>query len=224
MNRHDVLADPTRQALLDALRGADAPLDVQTLAAGVGLRPNSVREQLRHLEAAGMVRVSVAPAAGRGRPGFRYRISPTGAEAGDPWKLLGTSLADELLDRPEAATILSAAGERWGRTAVTGVSAVTVHGGRNRAPGGTPVETIAAVMTEAGFAADHPQPGDREIRLRACPFLPLERRHLPLVCGMHLGFVRGALRELGSPVDAVSIEPFVRPDLCVAHLGSPAHD
>ena len=212
MNRHDVLADPTRRALLDALRGAEGPLDVRAMASLVGRRPNSVREQLRRLESAGMVRVSVSPAAGRGRPGLRYRISPSGAEAGEPWKILGTALADELLDRPGAADIMSAAGERWGRTAVADVD-----------PRPTPIETVAAVMTEAGFAAERPEPADMEIRLRACPFLPLERRQLPLVCGMHLGFVRGALRALGSSLEATSIEPFVRADLCVAHLGSPVH-
>jgi hypothetical protein len=31
--------------------------------------------------------------------------------------------------------------------------------------------------------------------------------------------MRGALEELGSPLDAVRLEPFVEPDLCLAHLG-----
>ena len=62
------------------------------------------------------------------------------------------------------------------------------------------------------------RPVTTSINLRACPFVPIERRHLPVVCGIHLGFIRGAFRELGSARDATSIEPLVRPDLCVARL------
>jgi predicted ArsR family transcriptional regulator len=78
---------------------------------------------------------------------------------------------------------------------------------------------VTRLLAEAGFAPEPLAPGDDEVRLHACPFLPLEPRRLPAVCGIHLGFLRGALRELGSSRDAVSIEPFVRPDLCVARLG-----
>jgi len=31
--------------------------------------------------------------------------------------------------------------------------------------------------------------------------------------------MRGALRELGAPFDAISLEPFVKPALCLANLG-----
>jgi hypothetical protein len=40
-----------------------------------------------------------------------------------------------------------------------------------------------------------------------------------VVCGVHLGLMRGILRELGAPFDAISLEPFVEPALCLAHLG-----
>jgi predicted ArsR family transcriptional regulator len=81
------------------------------------------------------------------------------------------------------------------------------------------IDVVVALLADAGFAPEPVAPGDDAINLRSCPFLPIEHRHLPVVCGIHLGFIRGALRELGSTRDATSIEPLVRPDLCVARLG-----
>jgi hypothetical protein len=30
--------------------------------------------------------------------------------------------------------------------------------------------------------------------------------------------MRGALRQMGAPLDAAALEPYVEPDLCLAHL------
>jgi predicted ArsR family transcriptional regulator len=210
---HAVLADPTRRALLAVLREADGPLGVRAIALRVGLHPNSAREQLRHLEDGGFVHSSTAPSSGRGRPGLRYRLSSAAEAAAEPWRTLGTALADELLEVPGAEGVWAAAGERWGRRAAAGADAE-----------GTAGDRLADLLADAGFAPDAPRPGDTELRLRACPFLPLERHHLPVVCGMHLGFISGALHELGSHVEAIAIEPFVQPDLCVARFGSPILD
>lgn len=210
-DRHAVLADPTRRALLDALRAADGPQGVRALADRLALHPNSVREQLRRLEEAGLVRASTAAPSGRGRPGLRFETVP---EPEDPYRVLAGVLADEVAELPDAPALWSAAGQRWGRAAATVA--------RDAAPAGVPPEPMAVVaglLADAGFAPEPLAPDDDEVRLRACPFLPIERRRLPAVCGIHLGFLRGALRELGSPRDAVSIEPFVGPDLCVARLG-----
>jgi len=210
-DRHAVLADPTRRALLDALREADGPQGVRALAARLALHPNSVREQLRRLEEAGLVRASIAAPSGRGRPGLRFETVP---EPEDPYRVLAGVLADEVAELPDASSLWAAAGQRWGRAA----AAVA----RDAVPAGVPPEPMTVVtglLADAGFAPDPLAPDADEVRLRACPFLPIERRRLPAVCGIHLGFLRGALRELGSSRDAVSIEPFVGPDLCVARLG-----
>ena len=220
-DRHAVLADPSRRALLDALRRSPGPVDVKTLADRVGLHPNSTREQLRRLAESGLVRVTTAPASGRGRPGLLYNAAPE-ADA-DPYRLLAGVLADELAGRPDAGSLAGAAGERWGRQAVAGLGAGLVPGTDAGVVRPTPtadgdVATVVALLAEAGFAPETPAPGAMELRLRTCPFVPLERRHLETVCGVHLGFLRGALRELGSGVDAASIHPFVTPDLCTARL------
>jgi predicted ArsR family transcriptional regulator len=212
IDRHALLADPTRRAILDALGDAPADLGVRELAIGLGLHANSVRDQLRRLEAAGLVRVSVAAPVGRGRPAMRYGLAP---QPEDPYRTLAGVLADQVAALPDAAPASEAAGERWGRRAAASSRAAS----SSRAAAGDPVDAVVALLAEAGFDPEPVDAEGREIRLRACPFLPIDRRHLPVVCGVHLGFVRGALRELGSPRDAIAIEPFVRPDLCVARLG-----
>ena len=39
-----------------------------------------------------------------------------------------------------------------------------------------------------------------------------------MICGVHLGLMRGALEALGAPLEATRLEPFVAPHLCLAHL------
>ena len=212
-HRHVALADPTRRALVHALREAAAPLGVGDLAGAVGLHHNSVREQMRRLEVAGLVQVSHAAPSGRGRPGLRFALAP---EPEDPYRVLAGVLADEVAALPGVEAVSAAAGERWGKAAASGIVASAAE--RGAAPP-EPLGAVVALLADAGFAPEPVAPGGDAINLRACPFLPIERRHLPVVCGIHLGFVRGALRELGSTRDAISIEPLVRPDLCVARLG-----
>jgi len=42
--------------------------------------------------------------------------------------------------------------------------------------------------------------------------------HREIVCGVHLGLMRGVLAEQSAPVAAERLEPFVEPNLCIAHL------
>jgi predicted ArsR family transcriptional regulator len=208
-DRHAVLADPTRRAVLAALDGASAPLGVRDLADALGLHVNSIREQLRRLEQAGLVKVSRAAPRGRGRPSLQYtRI----AKLEDPYRVLANALADQVAALPHPRRAARAAGERWGR------EAASMAAGRRDGSASDDLAVVHALLDEAGFAPEAVAPAASEIRLRACPFLPFDRRHLKVVCGVHLGFIRGALRELGSPREAIAIEPFVGPDLCIARL------
>lgn len=210
-HRHRLLAGLTRSRLLAILRQADGPLGVRELAAIVGLHRNSVREQLDQLVDAGLVARSIASPAGRGRPGLRYVARP---DDGDPdpdaYRELARVLADQLALQPDRITAATGAGERWGRMLAA-----------EMAP--TPVVTdaldrLVMLLDAAGFAPERPAGASDPIRLRHCPFDPVARAHEDVVCGIHLGLMRGALRELGAPLDAIRLEPFVAPDLCIVHL------
>ena len=77
------------------------------------------------------------------------------------------------------------------------------------------------LLAELGF---EPEPADgrrtREIRLRHCPFQNLAEQHGEVICSVHLGLMQGALTAMRAPVTVDRLDPFVEPDLCVAHLAS----
>lgn len=209
--RHRLLSGVTRSRLLDVLQASSRPMGIAELADDLGLHPNSVREQLARLVDAGVVERAVAPPAGRGRPGLRYRARPENDER-EPYRTLARVLAEQLARTPEPSTASIAAGERWGRSLVGDTErAVTEEEAVGR---------VVALLDQAGFEPEAPTRPSDPIRLRRCPFDPLARTESSVVCGVHLGLMRGALAELDAPLDAIALEPFVEPDLCLAHLGA----
>lgn len=188
-------------------------MGVRELADAVDLHPNTAREHLDQLVSAHLVTRAPAEPSGRGRPGLRYQAVPNDVDE-DPqaYRELAGVLAGELARRPNVSAAAASAGERWGRQ---------MAAGRAPAPTDTQaIERLVALLDEVGFAPEPATQGGAPIRLRHCPFATLAHHRRDVVCGVHLGLMRGALSELGAPLDAVSLEPFVEPDLCVAHLGA----
>jgi predicted ArsR family transcriptional regulator len=127
-----------------------------------------------------------------------------------PYAQLAAVLADQLGATDRAADAATEAGTRWGRAIAAGTE-----------PAETPAEAMARLvrlLDEAGFEPEPPEDADGPIRLRRCPFGRLAVEREPVVCGVHLGLMRGALESMRAPLEATSLEPFVRPDLCLAHL------
>lgn len=211
--RHRVLAGISRSRLLAVLRQASGPMGVRELADAVDLHPNTTREHLDQLVASGLVTREASQPSGRGRPALRYVAEPITSEE-DPraYRALASVLAKELALRPDVDVAATSAGERWGHA--------IAHGRAPALSTADAVDRLVDVLDEAGFAPDHPAGPDQPIRLRRCPFAPLAREQGDVVCAVHLGLMRGALRELGAPLDAASLEPFVEPTLCLAHLGA----
>lgn len=206
--RHRALAGVSRSRLLAVLRGSDLPMGIAELAAAVGLHHNTAREHLDQLVRAGLVRRETAPALGRGRPGLRYSAEPQAAEdRSSAYRSLAAVLAAEIAERDDAPDAAMTAGERWGRAAVQGSAGNAAD----------PVGVLVGLLDEVGFEPERAPDG--EIRLRPCPFGSLARERGDVVCNVHLGLMRGALRELHAPVDARDLVPFVEPNLCLAHLG-----
>ena len=184
-------------------------MGIRELADAVGLHPNSVREQLARLAEAGLVATEAASPSGRGRPRLRYVARPEEDEQ-EPYRALARVLAEELERMADPATRAAEAGERWGRALIRPAGIVTDEDAA--------VGRLVGLLADAGFEPEGPDLPGGPIRLRRCPFEPLARDHRVVVCGVHLGLMRGALREMGAPLDAVTVEPFVQPDLCLAHL------
>jgi len=76
---------------------------------------------------------------------------------------------------------------------------------------------LAGLLDELGFAPHTTGPG-QAIELHRCPFRQVAEEHSPVVCGVHLGLMQGALTGRGAPMRASSLEPFVTPQLCLAHF------
>jgi len=184
-------------------------MGIRELADAVGLHPNSVREQLARLAEAGLVATEAASPSGRGRPRLHYVARPEEDEQ-EPYRALARVLAEELERMADPATRAAEAGERWGRALIRPAGIVTDEDAA--------VGRLVGLLADAGFEPEGPDLPGGPIRLRRCPFEPLARDHRGVVCGVHLGLMRGALREMGAPLDAVTVEPFVQPDLCLARL------
>ena len=79
------------------------------------------------------------------------------------------------------------------------------------------IAAVVRMLGDIGFAPE--VSADRTaIHLHRCPFRELAERHPDVVCGAHLGMLQGALDELGAPVSATRLLPFVQPDLCIVTL------
>lgn len=216
--RHRALAGETRGQLLGALRDAGQPLGLRELAATVGLHANTAREHLRLLVEAGLVTCELAPPAGRGRPGLRYSADPAATDAGDdprPYAQLAAVLADQLARTKDPVAEAVEAGTRWGHAVAAGMP-----------PAETDADAMARILDlldQAGFEPEAPERHNEPIRLHRCPFGRLAVDRERVVCGVHLGLMRGALASIGAPIDATGLEPFVEPNLCLAHVGARAH-
>lgn len=198
----------SRAAILDRLRDQPEPLTQSALVAATGRHPNTVREHLEGLVRAGLVRRSLAAPLGRGRPAWLYEAVGDPGSADSEYAGLAAALAAAIArssSRPrEDAT---AAGEAWGHELV-----------RDRAESATdPADArarVVALLDDLGFAPEQDAADPAEVRLTRCPLLAAAHRHPEVVCGVHLGIVRGALEEYGVSPAGSDLAPFSVPGAC----------
>ncbi len=213
---HRALAGASRVRIMELLRAGQS-LDAHELGKGVGLHPNTVRSHLDLLIEAGLVEGLPAPSTGPGRPRVVYRLMegrtfPAGDEPG--YKLLAQILASYLTGTardPSAAA--EEAGNAWGHYLTEKAEPFA------RLTAAQATQRIQALFQELGFAPEVRAEGDRQrILLHRCPFRETAETTPEVVCAVHLGLLRGALDEIGAPLEATLLEPFVEPSLCVAHM------
>ena len=206
--QHRVLGGVSRSRLLAILGESGRWLTVRDLAGNAGPRANTTREHLDQLVAAGLVERRLAEPRGRGRPAFQYRAKRRVDDAG-AYRALAGVLADAVAQRHDPAGDAIAAGERWGKKLVQAPLESST----------APVDQLVELLDELGFDPSLTV-ADSVIELRRCPFGSLARTQGNVVCNVHLGLMRGALRQLDSPTQTLSLVPFVAPSLCLAHLGA----
>jgi predicted ArsR family transcriptional regulator len=213
LRRYRALGDPSRARILAAL-SAEAPLDASELATRTGLHVSTVRMHVKVLQHSGLLRAERVSSGRRGRPRFVYSATDAVAEEGDRrYRLLAGVLATLAARTGSETAELETLGEATGRSLVESPAPDA------NIPDDESVAGLLAVLEQTGFAPELAgERRGRRILMRSCPFLELARQHRDVICPIHLGLIRGALSELGASSTATRLEPFVRPDLCVAHL------
>lgn len=222
-----LLASPVRRAIVDHLEHhrVESPADrtrppgltAAELAGVLELHVTTVRFHVDQLVAAGILQAEFSRSFGVGRPRKVYSVAPgsfggSGDEHG--LKLLTGLLAEAFGDGGSPAE----AGEAWARRHVPTSDAPAAS-----TPGEWlgKVGQVIDVLHEWGYRPDlttTDQGRTARVDLHNCPFLDLAQTHPAVVCGVHRGLIRGALNQLGEPEAHVSLEPFVEPLLCQAHI------
>lgn len=199
--------------MLHTVQGQPEPVTLAVLVSTTGLHANTLREHLEALVRAELVQRHRAHPSGRGRPAWLYEaVEPTGAPEGVEYLELAATLAafiSRTSDSPREDAI--AAGMEWGRVLAQSRSAIGAPGdeaGRREA---------VALLADIGFA---PASDSRHgtVRLTRCPLLEAAYKHPEVVCGVHLGIVRGALTVYGGDPSGTDLVPFAEPGACRLEL------
>ena len=184
---------PARRRVLRALADAGRPLTLSELSEQTGSHPNTLREHLTPLVAAGWVEqvAALGDPGRRGRPPLSYRANGVPPDAGA--SLLNALLA-EVNASLDADALALRAGERWGDGFGAGTRA-----------------DLVTHLADLGFA---PRAVEDGIVLRACPVGAAVSAAPGLVCRMHLGAIRRLLP--GEP--RVELIPDGHPEGCLVRL------
>lgn len=196
----------SRAAVLEMLVAQPEAVTQAAIVDKIRLHPNTVREHLDALVRQGLVRRHKAEPTGRGRPAWLYEA--TREKAASEYAGLASALASAIArasDDPRGDAVR--AGEEWGHelARARGVTATDPESARDR---------TVDLLDDLGFSP-RTQPGrSDDVRLTRCPLLAAAHRHPEVVCGVHLGIVRGALSEHGVDPAGSELFPFSEPGAC----------
>jgi predicted ArsR family transcriptional regulator len=214
------LADPPvqfpagnrRKEVLALLRQTDHPLSVAEVADAVDLHVNTARFHLDGLVDDGLADRRTETRETPGRPRILY-TSEGPAPGPRSYEFLAEMLTGFVSSLDEAGPATVELGNAWGRHLVER-AAPSERVGPQEA-----VARLSRLLDAVGFQSEvRATEKSIEVRLRHCPFREVAQKHTDIVCAIHLGLMQGALDELGAPMAATSLEPFVTPQMCIAHL------
>jgi predicted ArsR family transcriptional regulator len=196
-----------RREVLALLKAAAAPRSIAELAAELGIHPNTVRFHLDALVESGDVEHAAAAVGGRGRPAQRFRavrrMDPAGPR---DYLVLARLLAGTLARTPDGVALATAAGHELGRRLAA----------EDPADDDRPMGRMLSLLDRLGFQAEQRTDGD--IVLHSCPFLEVAHERPGIVCGAHLGLMRGALEQWTTAAVITDLNAFAEPDACIAYL------
>ena len=195
-----------RKSVLNTVRAQPAPAPLAALGDATGLHANTLREHLDALERDGLVRRERAAPSGRGRPAWLYEAAEP--ENRSEYAGLAATLAAAIhrsSAHPREDAV--AAGREWGRE-------LAREKGRPAGTGQPAARRqVVGLLADLGF---DPRADARSTRamLTRCPLLDAAHRYPDVVCGVHLGIVRGALEEYGGDAERTDLFAFSDPGAC----------
>ncbi len=213
--RHHALGATSRARILEVLAAIPGGLDATEIALQVDLHHNTVRAHLNLLVKAGLVarRAEERSIPGRPRVVFEATEDEIPPEP-SPYELLAKILTSYLAgsaENPQEAAI--DLGQVWGR--YLSDRRAPFHRISKEQALGRLLDQFAELGFQPELTCD--DKGDQML-LHRCPFGEIAKVQPDVICSIHLGLMRGALAEMGSPVKAARLLPFVEPSLCVAYL------
>lgn len=203
-----------RRDVLRVLKSASGPMSIAAIAKALDVHPNTVRFHLDTLVNDGRVE-HVEPDVKRpGRPPLLFRAIPQMDRSGSrDYRLLAEILAVTLASDRDPSAKAQAAGRVWGRKFKKAARQ------RKKVSAKASIDHLVGVLDEFGFAPERRRTGgEQQIGLRHCPFLELAESQGKIVCPVHLGLMQGVLENQAASVVVDRLDPFVQPDLCLAHL------
>ena len=207
----------SRAALLETLRGQPEPVTLAVLASATGLHPNTLREHLEALVKLGLVRRRHAEPNGRGRPAWLYDSPEDDGDDGHSgYAGLAAVLASAIhrnSDSPGEDALV--AGTEWGHELARGAGASATRNEKQAR------RRVVELLDTIGFAPD-PDEHDSVVRLTRCPLLEAAHQYPDVVCGVHLGIVRGAVEAYGADPTGTELFPFSEPGACRLDLAAHA--
>jgi predicted ArsR family transcriptional regulator len=213
---HRALSDPSRVRILEALQEAESPLDARELGTRVGLHWNTVRSHLRVLAEANLVSTRREERTRPGRPRVLYEAAaePLDTHALASYRLLVQILASHLAgSERDPSARAEEAGRAWGTHLVRRPPPFTSISKKEA------VAEVARLQEQFGFRPElREATSGQEFVLKRCPFQEVATTYQTVICSVHLGLIRGALAELGTGVEADSLEPFAEPGACIARV------
>ncbi|HEX5255162.1 MAG TPA: helix-turn-helix domain-containing protein [Mycobacterium sp.] len=198
------------------LRAAPDPMSIAGIADVLGVHPNTVRFHLDSLVADGQVEHVELDRKGPGRPPLMFRAVRQMDRGGTRhYRLLAEILAMAFATERDPGPKALAAGRAWGQKMDAELHPLP----KDADSAEEAIAHLIDVLDELGFAPERRvSDGEQQVGLRHCPFLELAENSSSLVCPVHLGLMQGAMETWGAPVSVDRLDPFVEPDLCLAHL------
>ncbi|MBK8458953.1 MAG: helix-turn-helix domain-containing protein [Micropruina sp.] len=214
---------PTRARVLALLQESAEPIASPDVAVQLGLHSNTARFHLDALVGHGFADRQTENRDVTGRPRVLYGATADAPAVGNKHyvDLAGALITHLIEGRENAAEIADGVGRAWG---------LRLAAQEDAAEGGPADEDdivagLAAAVTGLGFTSRSRFHEDATaIEITRCPYRQTDLATPGPVCSIHLGVLRGYLEGVGSASTVTSLEPWVTPESCIAHLAARSAD